>query len=83
MSQSDDTIDFGELRNLLSGRPMGASQVTAVVERSEGSSGLGAPYEVAIRADLVYPYFVCLQRPVQVLGAAGISGAGLRLGIVG
>jgi hypothetical protein len=42
MSQSEDTIVFGEFRNLLSGRPMGASQVTPVVERGTEFSACGA-----------------------------------------
>jgi hypothetical protein len=59
------TVPFGALKNLRTGRPIGASQVTAVVLReevTEQNSGRG--YAVTIRAELAYPYFVRLRRPV-------------------
>lgn len=67
-------LRFTDLRNLISGRPVGASQVTAVVQQSDGTSfdldsgggrGVGV-YPVNIRAHLVHPYFVRLQDPVVV-----------------
>jgi hypothetical protein len=58
-------IWFGALRNLRTGSPVGASQVTAVVRRLE--SELGAPYSVVFRARLVAPYFVRLHAPVPVV----------------
>jgi len=58
-------IPFGELTNLRTGRPIGASQVTAVVHWRPVSSQDGTQaYDVAIRAELVYPYFLRLRRPV-------------------
>ena len=56
---------MSELRNLVSGRPVGASQVTAVVERFTVSSEVSATsYVVRLRARLVAPYFVRLTDPV-------------------
>lgn len=57
-------IDAGSLRNIGSGRRLGASQITSVVERS----GLpeGRIYTVALRARLVEPYFVRLTNPEPV-----------------
>ena len=63
-SRSGEKLSFSSLSNLRTGRPIGASQVTAVVRRDEGDP-LGAKvYEVAIRARLVYPYFIRLRNPV-------------------
>lgn len=67
-----DVADHGslrpsDLRNLISGRPVGASQVTAVVERTdEASEGSGTTYVVRLMARLVAPYFVRLTDPVLV-----------------
>lgn len=52
---------FGGLRNLVSGNALGASQVTAVVSRSDETAG--AEYTVAVRVNLVAPYFVRLADP--------------------
>ena len=63
----EDKVRLGELRNLLSGRPIGASQVTAVVERYASLFDHAATeYQISIRAELVYPYFVRLQRPMKL-----------------
>jgi len=60
-----ERLNFGALRNLRSGAPLGASQVTAVVHRAD--TGLdGGDYTVAFRAALVEPYFVRLRRPVPL-----------------
>lgn len=63
--RSNEKLSFSELRNLRTGRPVGASQVTAVVERIESESTDLSAYDVAIRASLVYPYFVRLADPVR------------------
>jgi len=68
LTQSDETIVFSELRNLLTGRPVGASQVTAVVSRTSYPPSENQTYGVAIRARLVFPYFLELKNPVK-LGA--------------
>jgi hypothetical protein len=70
-----ETSDLGrlrirELRNLKSGSPLGASQVTAVVHRAESSPDSGTDYVVALRTRLVAPYFVRLRDPVVVFADA-------------
>ncbi len=59
-----DRIAFSGLRNLKTGRPVGASQVTAVVEHNAARLLTTPTYEVAIRAKLVYPYFLRLREPL-------------------
>jgi hypothetical protein len=59
-------VDFGTLRNLRSGNPLGASQVTAVVQRVATPGGRS--YPVAMTATLVAPYVVRLVDPVLVGG---------------
>jgi len=62
LSMSDfGRVTFQELRNLVSGRCLGASQVTAVVKQAKEAAGKdGTDYIVAMRAALVPPYFVRL-----------------------
>lgn len=65
-------LRFSELRNLVSGHALGASQVTAVVFRDvdavpDGDDG----YVVALRARLVEPYFVRLAAPSVEARTAG------------
>lgn len=55
-------LDVAALQNLGSGRPIGASQVTAVVGRS-GASG-GRLYPVLLQARLAWPYFLRLDQKV-------------------
>lgn len=57
-------IDKGHLRNLDSGKPVGDSQVTAVVARREGSPT--RRYSIAVRAKLVAPYCAPLATPVPL-----------------
>lgn len=61
-AQSGGKIVFNSLRNIRTGQPIGASQVTAVVEQHETSEKTPLTYDVAIRAELVYPYFVRLRQ---------------------
>jgi hypothetical protein len=60
------SLSFNRLRNLLSGNPVGASQVTAVVARNDSFPAAGRIYEVALRARLVHPYFIRLRHPVSL-----------------
>lgn len=69
ISRSCERIALSRLRNLLSGRPVGPSQVTAVVECSDCEGG-PHPYDVAIRATLVYPYLLRLQEPLLLSSTA-------------
>jgi hypothetical protein len=57
-------LDFGTLTNLLSGNPVGASQVTAVVSRSDELVAAGKEYLVALRVALCAPYFIRLHEPI-------------------
>lgn len=57
-------LRYGALRNLRSGTPLGASQVTAVVHRED--AGDGSEYTVTFRATLVAPYFVRLCQPIPL-----------------
>lgn len=57
-------LQLQSLRNLRSGKPVGASQVTAVV-RDLGTEGIGQ-YLVAMRAWLVPPFFLRLREPVTI-----------------
>jgi hypothetical protein len=73
---SDVPLEFGDhgelrfehLRNLRSGAPIGASQVTAVVRRIERFAAEAAArcYRVALRASLVWPYLIRLADPSPV-----------------
>jgi hypothetical protein len=55
-----EMLAFKRLKNLMSGRPVGASQVTAVVQQSDDSDfgALERYYRIVFRARLVFPYFV-------------------------
>lgn len=59
-------ISFHALRNLLSGRSLGSSQVTAVVRLLRGTFLESLTYTIALRVRLVYPFFVRLRDPVPV-----------------
>lgn len=61
-------LDFLALRNLLSGNPLGASQVTAIVKRGESRPASDMQYAVAFRAALAWPYFVRLTQADPVEG---------------
>jgi hypothetical protein len=63
---SDGKIVFGRLRNLLTKRPVGASQVTAVVQYDKTAQETGAAYDVNFRAMLVPPYFIRLRKPMPL-----------------
>jgi hypothetical protein len=56
-------LRFGSLRNLRSGAPIGASQVTAVVRQDQTRADCGRAYRVALRASLVRPYVLRLSEP--------------------
>lgn len=62
----DEHLALEALRNLRSGTPLGASQVTAIVRRMHITSPTRAKYPVVARARLVYPYLVRLTRAIPV-----------------
>ncbi|HEX8459214.1 MAG TPA: hypothetical protein VF656_18115 [Pyrinomonadaceae bacterium] len=59
-------IGFKQLRNLRTGRPVGASQVTAVVHFSGRGTDDALMYDVAVLAELVNPYFVRLKNACKL-----------------
>lgn len=59
-------VRFGEVRNLLSGKRLGTSQVTAIVRYLGKGAGTDHGYRVALRARLTPPYFVRLRDPIDV-----------------
>lgn len=67
-------LDFSDLRNLVSGNPLGASQVTAVVRMLRSGSRSDLRYIVAMRAELTPPYFVrlteVLDEPERLVAAS-------------
>jgi len=62
-----ETVRFGTLRNLVSGRPLGRQQVTAVVERCMTSCGDTYAYPATV-VSLYPPYYVKLKDPEQLDG---------------
>lgn len=60
---TSEGISLGDLCNFVTGRPVGASQVTAVVQRRGRQSASGTTYPVSFRAKLAPPYFIRLSAP--------------------
>jgi hypothetical protein len=69
--ESGCLVDFYALRNILTGQPIGASQVTAIVERSASPGPRARDYDVALRASLVFPFFVKLRKPMLLAESRG------------
>ena len=66
-------LPLRKLKNLLTGRKVGASQVSAVVTLSrQPVSTSSAEYRVAMRAELVYPYFMTLVDPLPWASAKSL-----------
>jgi hypothetical protein len=69
LNNSGGKLDADCLRNIGDGgRPVGSSQVTAVVEQ-RGTRGSDARYEITARATVVPPYAVTLTSPRELLPA--------------
>jgi hypothetical protein len=66
LASSDDQIVYSELRNILTGRPVGASQVTSIIQRESHSGEGSRTYGVAVRARLVAPFLIRLGDPVML-----------------
>lgn len=62
------SVRFGELRNLVSSKPLGFSQVTSIVERvlCDPIAVQGPEYPVTLTAELTWPYFAPLTNPVPL-----------------
>ncbi len=65
-SEAPPYLEFGALRNFVSGNPVGASQVTAVVKRDSSVRANIGNYRVALRAHLLPPFFIRLREPVPL-----------------
>lgn len=59
-------ISFSQLTNLRTGRPVGASQVTAVVRHEEMEMETTSMYDVSILAELIEPYFIRLRNSCPI-----------------
>jgi hypothetical protein len=70
LSNSGSAVRFEAVRNLVSQRPVGASQTTAIVEYDGNVLAGSRSYEVAMRVRLMAPYFVRLHHPVCVDSSA-------------
>lgn len=67
IKSDNDKISLGRIQNLLSGKRVGASQVTAIVKYTKSQVfPTSKEYPVALRAKLVEPYFLKLVSPVAV-----------------
>jgi hypothetical protein len=75
-ADAEAKICLKSLRNIRTGRAIGASQVTAVVQQCEGASEETQLYDIAARADLVYPYFIRLRQPVVLPNSMNAHPAG-------
>jgi hypothetical protein len=71
--QCSDKISASSLVNLLTARPVGASQVTAVVKHSPLRFQKGLLYDISFRVSLMYPFFLKLTNPI-VLSETKLSG---------
>lgn len=64
--KTKDRLVVTNIRNILSGRPVGASQVTSVVKLVPSAPKGMALYEVPLRAKLAEPYVIRLQKPLPL-----------------
>jgi len=64
VSQLEERISARSIVNIISDRPVGASQVTAVVKRKLIDFDENTGYHVSMRVRLVYPYFLILTKPL-------------------
>jgi hypothetical protein len=65
-----DRVPFTRVRNVLTNRRVGASQVTAVVSlRHVTNSDHCVSYDVAFRVRLVPPFFIVLRAPVPLVSS--------------
>jgi hypothetical protein len=69
-------VALGELRNFVSGSPLGSSQVTSVVRRTRNTEQASAEYPIVAHARLVYPYLVRLTHGIPVPRALRLDGVG-------
>jgi hypothetical protein len=75
LSKSGSAVRFQAVRNLVSQRPVGASQTTAIVEYDHGCLDDSRIYDVAMRVRLVAPYFLRLHHPVSLNSGEAVTGS--------
>lgn len=64
---SGDIVILRRLRNILTGRHVGASQVTAIVRQGESECECNsASYRAVLRAHLVFPYLIHLRECITL-----------------
>lgn len=61
-----ELIYFQKCRNYLTGRKLGASQVTAVVYQDDTSPNVEPSYPIVLTVRLATPYFIKLEDPVVI-----------------
>lgn len=73
ISISTERISSRSLVNLISARPVGASQVTAVVQCKLTDIAKDPDYHVSMRVRLAYPYFLSLSNPLLLSRTEDLS----------
>lgn len=73
LNQRGPMIPRSDLINLSTGRPVAASQVTAVVRRKTGPEPHGPLYRATMMVDLIWPYLLKLCRPEPLAGGGGFT----------
>jgi hypothetical protein len=63
LSIGNDAISAGSLVNLRTSRPVGSSQVTAIVQH-DAKRRSGPVYDISMRVGLIFPYLIQLGDPV-------------------
>lgn len=66
LNDNGPTFRMSELTNLRSDRPVGASQVTAIVRHRAARDSSGPEYRAAMTINLVAPYVIALEAPVVI-----------------
>jgi hypothetical protein len=74
-----EKIAIGQLTNIVTGRPLGSSQVTAVVMRHVQPVSSSAEYSVKFRAKLIPPYFIQLSAPRPITAKVACSWANMSI----
>ena len=64
--ESPEWISIGALRNVKTGNPVGASQVTAIVNFCPEREASGTIYPVAFHCELADPYVLKLEAPLVI-----------------
>jgi len=72
LGEESQEIEFSDLRNILTGRSVGASQVTCVVEHSLSRAGASKSYPISLRARLIDPFLIRLQDPLPIQMNSGV-----------